>query len=123
MLTKSAAEWKNMATRILDAAGSVHEESVWVAESLVDANLAGHDTHLLSMNTANGLSLPAPSPAWTKYSFLEKWNTARLSCDAIKEFPSLKAYGARCWRQLERLAWRTRKNSARVNVNAAGRAG
>ena len=79
MLTKSAAEWKNMATRILDTAGSVHEESVWVAESLVDANVAGHDTHLLSMNTANGLSLPAPSPAWTKYSFLEKWNTARLS--------------------------------------------
>ncbi len=44
MLTKSAAEWKNMATRILDPAGSVHEESVWVAESLVDANVAGHDT-------------------------------------------------------------------------------
>ena len=45
MLTKSAAELKNMATRILDAAGSVHEESVWVAGSLVDVNLAGHDSH------------------------------------------------------------------------------
>ncbi len=34
-----------MGTRILDAAGSPHEESLWVAESLVDANLAGHDSH------------------------------------------------------------------------------
>ena len=61
MLTKSAAELKNMATRILDAAGSVHEESAWVAESLVDANLAGHDSVLLPSTVVILSCLPSVS--------------------------------------------------------------
>jgi hydroxycarboxylate dehydrogenase B len=44
-IIKPPAELQDLATRCFDAAGSPHEESAWVAETLVRANLMGHDSH------------------------------------------------------------------------------
>jgi uncharacterized oxidoreductase len=41
----SAAELQQISAKILDAAGSPHEESVIVSEVLVRSNLMGHDSH------------------------------------------------------------------------------
>lgn len=41
----TAEQLQNISTRIFDALGSPHEESAWVAETLIRANLAGHDSH------------------------------------------------------------------------------
>ena len=41
----SAAELQEISVKILDAAGSPHEESVIVSEVLVRSNLMGHDSH------------------------------------------------------------------------------
>jgi hydroxycarboxylate dehydrogenase B len=45
LLTFSATELSETIVRILDAAGSLPDESAWVAETLVRANLMGHDSH------------------------------------------------------------------------------
>jgi hydroxycarboxylate dehydrogenase B len=41
----TAEQLENIGTSLFDAVGSPHEESVWVAKTLVNANLAGHDSH------------------------------------------------------------------------------
>lgn len=41
----SAAQLQEISTKILDAAGSPHEESAIVSEVLVRSNLMGHDSH------------------------------------------------------------------------------
>ena len=41
----SAAILQDVGTRIFDALGSPHEESAWVAETLVRSNLRGYDSH------------------------------------------------------------------------------
>ena len=41
----SVAQLQEIGTKILDAAGSPHEESVIVSEVLVRSNLMGHDSH------------------------------------------------------------------------------
>lgn len=38
-------ELKRLGTALLDALGSPHERSAWVVETLLRANLAGHDSH------------------------------------------------------------------------------
>jgi len=45
MRTLAAAEAVDLGSRLLDAAGSPPDESRYVAEVLVRANLAGHDSH------------------------------------------------------------------------------
>src|SRR5690349_2740133 len=45
MRTLQSAEAVDLAARLLDAAGSPPDESRYVAEVLVRANLAGHDSH------------------------------------------------------------------------------
>jgi uncharacterized oxidoreductase len=41
----SAERLREIGTGLLDAVGSPHERSQWVTETLVRANLAGHDSH------------------------------------------------------------------------------
>ena len=41
----SAEAMREIGTALLDAVGSPHERSLWVVETLVRANLAGHDSH------------------------------------------------------------------------------
>lgn len=45
MTIKRADELSEIGVRIFDAVGSPHEESKWVMETLVRANLMGHDSH------------------------------------------------------------------------------
>jgi uncharacterized oxidoreductase len=45
MRTWPASELQAICTQIFDAAGSPHEESAWVTETLVRSNLVGHDSH------------------------------------------------------------------------------
>ncbi len=45
MITKTAAELEEIGTTIFDAAGSPHEESAYVAQTLVRSNLVGYDSH------------------------------------------------------------------------------
>ncbi|MBE0689188.1 MAG: Ldh family oxidoreductase, partial [Anaerolineae bacterium] len=40
-----AEQLQNIGTTLFDAVGSPHDESMWVAETLVHASLAGHDSH------------------------------------------------------------------------------
>jgi uncharacterized oxidoreductase len=41
----TAEQLQSITTKIFDGLGSPHEESAWVAETLVRANLVGHDSH------------------------------------------------------------------------------
>jgi len=41
----AAAKIEAIGTAMFDAVGSPHEESVWVAKTLVNASLVGHDSH------------------------------------------------------------------------------
>ena len=45
MLTFTATELGDTIVRSLDAAGSLPDESAWVAETPVRANRMGHDSH------------------------------------------------------------------------------
>lgn len=45
MPNQSADQLRQIGTALLDAVGSPHERSAWVTETLVRANLAGHDSH------------------------------------------------------------------------------
>jgi hydroxycarboxylate dehydrogenase B len=45
MAVLSAAKLQEIGTALFDAAGSPHAESAWVVETLVRANLTGHDSH------------------------------------------------------------------------------
>lgn len=45
MPTFFAPQLKSISQRILEAAGATHEDAITVGDALVDANLAGHDSH------------------------------------------------------------------------------
>lgn len=45
MPTMKVDQLRELGTAILDAIGSPHERSAWVVETLLRANLAGHDSH------------------------------------------------------------------------------
>ena len=45
MPTMEVGRLRQLGTAILDALGSPHERSAWVIETLLRANLAGHDSH------------------------------------------------------------------------------
>ena len=45
MPTVAVERLRRLGTAILDAAGSPHERSAWVVETLLRSNLAGHDSH------------------------------------------------------------------------------
>jgi uncharacterized oxidoreductase len=45
MIQMSASQLQALGTRLLDAAGSPHDESEWVSESLVHSSLRGYDSH------------------------------------------------------------------------------
>lgn len=45
MPTMKAEQLKRLGVALLDALGSPHERSAWVIETLIRANLAGHDSH------------------------------------------------------------------------------
>ena len=59
---------RELGTAILDALGSPHERSAWVIETLVRANLAGHDSHGIMRlpqyadHLRQGLIQPAADP-------------------------------------------------------------
>jgi uncharacterized oxidoreductase len=45
MPTLSAGQLQDIGTTLFDAVGSPHDESAWVAETLVRSSLVGHDSH------------------------------------------------------------------------------